>query len=396
MPGNMTDRKLLMALLVLGACGGSAGGERLPDPVPVPDSVVWNGDPELAPVLRRGNLGALEMQAAERVEAYVGANEFTQRLGVIAEDTTAPWVVRVNALSLLADRGATAELPAFTAALRAPEERVRVAAVSGLRRYLLINPQTSVELLAIALRDPNPRVQARALEIISDRDVEVLRNYYATTRNAELRGVALDLIRTAEGRGAPLVAKDTAGNLERTTTNGAIISFRPTQRWPHWDSAVGELRVRSADSKQSVLVAANVEVVGGVVPAFMATDSADLVYEANREIRVRSLRTNADRKIADGIAPRILPFTNDVIFFREIRARRSETPNSTGYKYEVVRMPIAGGEPRVVGQIGATAQNNVKGHYSPVRWAHVREQEGRFYLVGETIEEFELPNPFGN
>lgn len=389
--------KQLFSLVVwlLAACGARSSEERLPEPVPVPDSVVWNGDPELAPVLRRGNLGAAELQAAERVEAYVGPLEFTQRLGVIAEDTTIPWVVRVNALSLLADRGAVAELPAFTAALRAPEERVRVAAVSGLRHYLLVSPQTTVELLAIALRDPNPRVQARALEILSDREVDVLRDYYATTRNRELRGVALDLIRTAEGRGAPLTARDTTGVLERTNANGVTITFRPTQRWPEWDAAVGELHVRTPDSKQPMMVASDVEVVGGVIPAFMATDSAELVYEANREIRVRSLRTNGDRKLADGIAPRILPFTNDVIFFREIRARRTETPNSTGYKYEVVRMPIAGGEAKVVGQLGATAQNNVKGNYSPVRWVRIREQEGRFYLIGDTIEEFELPNPFG-
>jgi hypothetical protein len=36
----------------------------------------------------------------------------------------------------------------------------------------------------------------------------------------------------------------------------------------------------------------------------------------------------------------------------------------------------------------------VRGNYSPVRWLRVREADGRFYLVGEDVDVFELPDPF--
>jgi hypothetical protein len=112
---------------------------------------------------------------------------------------------------------------------------------------------------------------------------------------------------------------------------------------------------------------------------------------------VRDLTTNADRKLAAGIAPRILPFTTDVIYLREVRGKRSETPNSFGLKYDVLRQPTVGTDTaKVVGQIGAQALNNQKGNYATVRWMRIREDEGAFYLVGDMIEPFKLPNPFGD
>jgi len=145
-----------------------------------------------------------------------------------------------------------------------------------------------------------------------------------------------------------------------------------------------------------VLVASGVEAVGKVVPAFVTSDGKFLVYELNREIHVRDLTTSADRKLADGIAPRIMPFTTDVLYLREVRAKRSETPNSFGLKYDVLRQPLATSDTaKVIGQIGALALNNLKGNYATVRWMRIREDEGVFYLVGDNIEAFKLPNPFG-
>ncbi|HEY0809207.1 MAG TPA: HEAT repeat domain-containing protein [Longimicrobiales bacterium] len=388
---------LTLLTLLLGACGARQPATQttaLPDPEPVPDSVVWNADPELAPVLRRGYLTERETEAAERIAQYIGVNEYIERLGEIAYDTANPWVVRANALKLLSDYPAVAELIVFRTALRAREERLRMTAVSAMKNYLLAAPSSAIAMLEVALDDPSPRVQQKALEILSDRDIDVLRRYVARTRNAELRGVAIDLVRAAEERGAPLTAKDSAGTLQRTTSAGITLSFRPTQRWPHWDVAVGELRLQMP-GKQPVVVASNVEVVGGVIPAFIAPDSGALFYEANREIRVRSLRDNSDRKLADGVAPRIFPFTNDVLFLREIGDRKTITPQGTPLRYEVVRMPLSGVGSKVIGQLGANAQNAVKGGASPVRWMRLREIDGRFYLVGETIKDFELPSPFG-
>ncbi|HET9441556.1 MAG TPA: hypothetical protein VFO52_15375 [Longimicrobiales bacterium] len=386
---------LLSVIVLTAACGARPQQQpELPPPPPLPDSVVWNGDPEIAPLLRRSAFGVAELNAAERVDAYLGPIEFDRRLAAVAEDTSAPAVVRINALQLLAHRTAVNHLIAFSSALDAPEERVRMAAVSGMRDFLPAAPNTAIGILEKALRDPNPRIQTRALELLSDRDERVLREYHARATNAELRDVARDLIRVAEGRGAPLVARDSTGTLERVTDAGVIITFQPAQRWPQWDAALGTLLVTPPKGKP-VQVASSVEVVGNVVPAFMAGDSL-LVYEVNREIHVRSLRDNSDRKLTNGIAPRMLPFTNDVVFYREIAERRMSTPTDVPYRYQVIRIPMAGGAEAVLGEVKVSVKNNVKGNYSPVRWSRVRELNGRFYLVGENMGEFQLPSPFGS
>ena len=387
---------LAICVLLTAACSARQTQDPvLPAPEPLPDSVVWNVDPEIAPLLRRSAFGTRELEAAERVEMYLGPEIYIRRLATIAEDTTAPAVIRINALALLAHRTAVSELYAFGNALKSPHERVRMAAVTAMRDFLPAAPTTAIAILERALHDSNPRVQAHALELLSDRDVDVLRAYYARATNRELRGVALDLIRTAEDRGAELESRDTTGGLERTTSTGVILTFRPTQRWPQWGAAVGELHLRMPKSKQSVVVAQGVEVVNNVIPAFITTDTAALVYEVNREIHVRSLRDNTDRKLADGIAPRMLPFSNDVIFLSEIKGGGLATPTDAPLRYQVIRSSLAGNQPAVVGEIKATSRNAVAGGYSPVRWLRIRELNGKFYLVNEDIEEFELPSPFG-
>ncbi|HEX6063364.1 MAG TPA: HEAT repeat domain-containing protein [Longimicrobiales bacterium] len=394
----MMNRSILLAVaLVVSACSARQPVEQGPPlPAPLPDSVVWNDDVELAPLLRRSNFGQREIEAAERVEIFLGPMTYLERLAAVADDSAAPNVIRINALKLLTHRVAVAELLVFNNALASSDERVRMEAVSSMKEFLPAAPTTAIAILAKALRDPNPRIQARALELLSDRDSKVLRDYLAYARNEELRGVALDLLQAAESRGAPLVAIDSAGTLERTTDKGVIVTFRPTTRWPQWDAAVGELFVRSPGEKQAVRVATNVEVVGNVIPAFVPHDSLVLVYEVNRAIHVHSLSTHTDRRLADGIAPRLLPFTSDVIFFREVKERRLETPQDVPYRYQVIRIPIVGGAETVIGEIKASARNDVKGNYSPVRWTRIREQNGRFYLVGDRIADFELPSPFGN
>jgi hypothetical protein len=278
-------------------------------------------------------------------------------------------------------------------ALRASDERVRIAAVGGMREFMTVRPDPAIEVLAIALKDPSTRVQTTALQILGDRDVELLREFYARSQNKEMRTITLDLIRVAEERGAPLVP-GANGVLERATTAGAKLSFKPTTRWPEWDAAVGELTVTPAGGKP-MLVASGVEVVGNVVPAFFTNEGKTLVYEKNRAIYARDLAGGEERKLADGIAPRVLPFTADVLYFSEVRNRRSETPNSFGLKYDVMRIPAAGGTAVSVGQVGANALNALKGNYSTVRWSRIEEQEGTFFLVGEMIDSFKLPSPFG-
>ncbi|MGQ0813283.1 MAG: hypothetical protein ACT4O1_02325 [Gemmatimonadota bacterium] len=379
--------------LTLAACAGNPPIDE-PLPMEITEPVTWRGDEDLAPVLVRPTLTAEVMAAAERVEMRVGPTAFIDRLGAVVEDTTAHWLVRLNALRLLASRGAIGELPTFAIALDAADERVRIAAVSAMREFLAIRPEPAIAVLARGLEDPSPRVQTAALQVLAARDVELVRAYYERARDKNLRAIALDLIQVAEERGAPMVAIDTAGTLERTTATGAKLTFKPTTRWPNWDAAVGAVIV-TLPGKKATVMASGVEVVANVVPAFFVAEGKTLVYELNREIHARDLDTGVDRKLADGIAPRILPFTNDVLYFSENTSRRLTTPNSINTKYQVMRVPVTGGTPASIGEISARALNNLKGNYSTLRWSRIEEQEGNFYLVGEMIDDFRLPSPFG-
>lgn len=389
-------RKSLLSIVVISCAACSARSNSASNgALVVPDSVVWSGDSALAPVLRRAAFGPEQLNAVERLARELGPHMLIDRAAAIAEDTSAPNIVRANALKLLAQRQAITELTVFADALRNGDEFVRLAAVTSMDAFFEDAPTTATALLAQALRDPSLRVQAHALEVLGDRDENVLREYVASTSNAELRGVAIDLLRVAEERGAPLVPVDSSGRLERTTASGVRISFRPVRRWPHWDAAVGELRVQPPHSNEPVLVASQVEVVGNVVPAFVTPDTAWLVYEAGREIHVRALRDNTDRKLADGIAPRLLPFSNDGIFFRPGPGVGKQSSSGTSTRYNVVRIPLAGGVEQVIGEVTAVLSPTIRGNYAPVRWIRVREADGRFYLTGDIGKPFELPTPFG-
>lgn len=357
--------------------------------------VTYDADPDVGIILTQKELTPEVLAAAERVELRIGPMTFAERLGTAAEDTAAHWLVRLNALRLLADRGAIGELPAFTNAMKSRDERVRLAAVSGMREYMSVRAPAAIQILGIALKDSSPRVVTAALQVLADREVGLLRELNTRTTNGEIRKITTDLIRVAEERGAALVAADTAGTLRRTTATGTTVTFRPTKRYPDWDAAVGDVTVALPGGKP-VALASGVEVVGSVVPVFITTDGKTAVYEIDRAIHARNLETGETRKLADGIAPRLLPFTNDVIYFVEDVKRRSMTANSVGHRYEIRQIPVAGGEAKSVGEVGANSQNAVKGNYSPLRWSRIEEQEGAFYLVGETIAPVRLPSPFGN
>ena len=387
------DVSSFLLAAVLAACAGQQA-PSVPAPIVAPDSVSWSGDPDVAPVLTKALLSPALVEDAERVAARIGFGEFTERLAGISEDTTAPWLVRVNALKLLAVRGAVEQLPVFVSAMRSPEEVIRISAVSTMRNFMAAKPAAATQFLVAALKDPSPRVQTAALEILGDRDVPALRAFYARSTSKEIRGIALDLIRAAEDRGAPLVEKDSTGTLERTTATGATLTFRPTTRWPQWDAAVGEVSVKLPGGKPAV-VAAGVEAVGKVVPAFFTPDGKTLVYEVNREIHARALTTGADRMLAVGIAPRILPFSSDVIYMNELPAERTRTPNSTSMKFEVKRLSLTSDSATSVGTIAASALNDLKGNYATVRWSRISENEGTFLIVGDRIKPFKLPSPFG-
>jgi hypothetical protein len=208
-----------------------------------------------------------------------------------------------------------------------------------------------------------------------------------------LRKIALDLIQVAEDRGAPLVPRDSFGTLQRATPSGHTLRFRPVTRFPSWKAALGELAL-AAPGKAGAVVSDSVEVVNNVLPAFVSPDGKYLVYEANRQIRVRDLATATERTVGPGTAPRLLPFTDGFVYLRTKNVQ--PTPTGSTITYDVVRIQPADTSAVVLGQINLQAQHQSFGHYSPARWLRVQEIDGAFFLAGAgaLAMPFRLPDPF--
>ena len=389
--------KKLVPLILLAACAGNKAPQQVvpAQTVMTVDSVKWNGDAELAPVLIHPELTEPILDAVAVLDQKIGHDEFIDRLGAIAEDTANPWLVRVNALRILPQRNAIVELPLYASLLHDKDERIRIADVTAMKTFLQLREQPAVEILTYALNDPSPAVITAALQMFGDRDPAPLRALVARTKDTNIKQIATDLIHAAEERGASLAEKDTAGTLERVSGSGPALTYKPSERWKNWDASVGDLYVTPAKSKKAVLVASGVEVVNNVVPAFFTSDGNTLVYELKREIHSRNLLTAHDTVIAKGIAPRILPFTNDIVYLSELPNKRTMTPNSVSLHYDLMRMPAIGGTATRLGDISARALNDENGNYSTARWARVLEENGTFVLSGEGIEPFRLPSPFG-
>src|SRR5207253_3266091 len=119
----------------------------------------------------------------------------------------------------------------------------------------------AVEILEAAFHDPSPRVVSSALQMFGDRDPAPLRELLARNKDRDIQKIATDLLRAAEERGASLARKDTLGTLERVSSAGPTLTYRPTTRWPNWNASVGDVYVTAPNSKKSVLVASGIEVV---------------------------------------------------------------------------------------------------------------------------------------
>lgn len=383
-------RTALLAVVV-SACVGTACAARTAQPVS--DPARWQGDPRLYSILNVFPLGD-----AQRDSLAVYAREYVdymdEQLAQAAEDSYAPSDVRVNALLILSERNATQQLIVFRTALDDDDVRVRAMAVSAMRRFFEIRPEAALQIASMGLQDPSPDVQAQALHAIGEREPSLLRTYMADAASAELRTVALDLLRVAEERGASLAADTTTGTLRRVTTHGFTIRYTPRQRWPQWEAALGDVIIERAGAAPITLT--EIEAVAGVVPVFFSPAGDYVVYERDRQIVVRSVATGEERMEGPGVAPRVLPFTNTFVYMRELEQARTEARQQTRLRYEVLIAPFdaGAGDRQVIGSAGAATSFDVHGSYSPVRWMRVEERGGVYYLVGEGMDIVTLPDPF--
>ncbi|MGH7449542.1 MAG: HEAT repeat domain-containing protein, partial [Longimicrobiales bacterium] len=233
----------IVASLIAGACAtGGAPASTGPDM----DESRWRGDARLYHILLPYPITAAQHDSLTAyARQHMQATNYL--LAEAAQDAAAPVVVRVNALFVLAQRRADTHVHVFRNALDAEDVRVRAAAASAMRQFVTTHPQQAISVARMALSDPEPEVQAQALQVLGDEDVDLLREYVKRAPNAELRAVAQDLIQLAEQRGAPLLPDSASGVLVRRTSDGVRITFTPERHWPQWDAGYGTVRIASAD-----------------------------------------------------------------------------------------------------------------------------------------------------
>jgi hypothetical protein len=119
----MKNRFLQMACTAL-ILAGCAGGAPPAQPAEDPAIAAWRGDTLLAPLLTARVVGRIPPERADSLAAKTA--DFDDRLAAVVRDTTAPVVVRINALMLMSDRKVE-DLNTYSAALSAKDESVRAA-----------------------------------------------------------------------------------------------------------------------------------------------------------------------------------------------------------------------------------------------------------------------------
>jgi hypothetical protein len=300
--------------------------------------------------------------------------------------------VRANAAILLADRRAPIAVYLLRRQLlTSSSDALRAAAVIGLWKRSGESPEAARAVRAAA-NDPSVQVRLNVVQALDVEDAALLREMLARERDPQVREIGGQLLVLFEARGAPL-APDSVGTLRASGPDSLPrIVFQPAVR-ADGGTAPGALWV---EAPRAILVplAQRVEEVAGVVPAFFNATRSSVVFEAEREIRIRDLRTGTTRTVGPGIAPRVLPFTEYFLFLEERRGERRESGPETALAYDVIRGSFGAARLERVGVLRAVARTDRFGGASPARWMVIGEVREGFVLRGPGITPFLLPNPF--
>jgi len=325
----------------------------------------------------------------QRARLEVMGPEVDSALVIIINNTRARENVRVNAVTLLADRsGANAanRLRAVLAQSRA--DALREAAATGLQRFAADSPAVKQALRA-ALADPYSRVRLGALQGMDVEDVAFVRAQLRREEDGQVRTVARQLVTLFEARGAALEA-DERGDL-RTVGGDSVprIVFHTTSQDPVTKVKRGALWVETP-GRSLLPVAPAVDVANDVVPAFFDPQRRVIVYEADGQVQVRELATGAARTVGPGVSPRPLPFTDRFVYLREVPGSRRTVNGATQTEYTVLRAAFDGSAPEPVGGLRSAAR---PGAPPPVRTIVIGEAREGFVLRGEGVDSFVLPGP---
>ena len=384
---------LILAVMITAGCGATSAPPAAPAPVSA------SPQERLRHALELESWSPAQTAVVTELQLLNGAPWVDAAMGDIVKDTSASVDARVNALLHLGEREYIADFRVYREGLRARDAGVRAATMVALGQVLNRNTASALPLLRRGLGDADVNVQAKALQSLADREPAALREFIASGADEQLRAVATDLLQVAEERGAPLTdsaSVASASELSREHSSGSRISYRPVQRWPHWEASAGALWA-AGPGAELVHVADGVEAVGGVVPAFFSTDGRYLVYETERTIRVRDQQTGADRLVGKGSAPRSVPFTESFVYAVERADERTESRDGTTLSYSILQADFTGaGAARGLGEAKVMTRMSLHGGYSPIRLARVVEQAGRFYLTAPTMGPVALPNPFAS
>ncbi len=386
LPARLAARVLPLLLVAgLGACAliGRRSAARAPS-----QWLVW----EVRRVLDTDDPSPEFFRRRARLEGLGG--ELDDVLVGLIRDSRIDEKIRANAIRLLADRRSPVAVDVLRRALlTVGNDQVRAAAVLGLHQLSADSPPAANAALA-AVGDPAPSVRLAALQGLDAEDAPLLRALLAREEDRQVRVIGRQLLGLLEARGAPLVA-DATGHL-RTSGPDSLprIVFHPARVDTAARLATGALWVELPGGKGLVPLATEVEVVADVVPAFFDPHGQRVVYESERQIRIRDLRTGATRVVGPGIAPRPLPFTDRFVFLEEVRGERREEGGGTRITYRVVRTSFHDGRLERLGTLRALARPDRNRNASPARRMVVGEVREGFVLRGPGISPFLLPNPF--
>ena len=318
-----------------------------------------------------------------------GRAEMMLLLPALALDTTADPLARANAV-LRMGAEFIVDFETYVQTIEDPDPRVRGATLGVVGPLATRDPNSAVPILARGLVDPEIGIQAKALQELRDRDLDVLRFYIETTEHPELRDIALQTLRNAYAWGAPLpVAPD--GSLRRATPAGVELAFRAQRSWPEWDLHLGSLSATPAGGTERRL-ADSVEVMSTIIPAVGDPTGRYVAVETRRQIEVHDLETGAVRTLGAGLAPRPLPFTPDFLYFREIRRYPLDT-GGIRFAYELVRGSFTGTNAAPFDTVLVDADPAVRGFMSPVRWARIHDRGRRFVVETDGLRNHPLPTP---
>ena len=369
----------LFVVVFLAACGGHP---------PAPAAAPASPSDRLEAILAT-DITPQQDQAYEAFAAEQGERATNDLLAALAVDGDAPPLARANAVVRMGEERVY-DWDVFVRTIADPDPRVRGATLGAVSRVAAIAANQATPIFARGLVDTEPGIQAKALQELRDRNLDLIYTYLERNPPPELRDIALQIIRSSQAWGTP-VEPESDGTLRRIAPAGAEIVLRPDRRWPEFEMIVGTLSVTPPGGAPIVL-ADSVEALAGVIPAVVDGTGRYVAVETNRRIEVHDLETGTVRDLGTGLAPRPMPFSNDVLYWREI-FRFPPQPGGVTIRYEFVRAPFEGGAPVAFDTADVAARPTLRGFMSPLRWARVVDHGTAFVVWTDGLQGHPLPTP---